>query len=281
MRNFSSSPRRALIFGAVAAAMLAGATAVAVGSATSSKAGTVKVKCPTKVLSGKKVTCRVFGRLPAGPQGPKGAQGPKGPKGPKGDKGDKGPAGASGVSGYQVVNQIFKEVFIENSGGQRGLSEVVTVGCPAGKRAIGGGTDLGTNAGQNGQQRQVTVSLSGPNGTGTAWSVQLFNNSTSIDTSIDLRIYAICASTRSAPAWADPSQARSGTPDRISQRALLDKEHLLVLGQRPEVVGDDLLQLVGHVAHGAALGELLVAGEDRQLEALEIDRLGVGLLERV
>jgi hypothetical protein len=68
------------------------------------------------------------------------------------------------------------------------------VPCPAGKRAIGGGTDLGTNAAQNGQQRQVTVSLNGSNGTGTGWSVQLLNNSTSIDTSIDLRVYAICAS---------------------------------------------------------------------------------------
>ncbi len=68
-----------------------------------------------------------------------------------------------------------------------------TVSCPAGKRVISGGTDLGTNATQNGQQRQVSVSLSGPNGTGTGWPAQLFNNSTSIDTSIDLRVYAICA----------------------------------------------------------------------------------------
>lgn len=69
-----------------------------------------------------------------------------------------------------------------------------TVACPAGKRAIGGGSNLGTNATQNGQQRQVTVSLSAPNGAGTGWSVQLFNNSTTIDTSIDLQVYAICAS---------------------------------------------------------------------------------------
>ena len=53
---------------------------------------------------------------------------------------------------------------------------------------IGGGI----NAGQNGQQRQVTVSLSAPNGTGSGWSVQLFNNSVSVDTSIDLRVYAVC-----------------------------------------------------------------------------------------
>jgi hypothetical protein len=200
MRNPSSLFRRALPLGAAALVAIVGVTAVAVaaGGATSSKAGKLKVKCPARVLAGqKKVTCRLFGKLPAGPQGPqgpKGQKGSKGDKGQKGDKGDKGATGAAGVSGYEVVNQAFQGVFIENSGSPRGLSEVKTVSCPAGKRVIGGGSDLGINAAQNGQQRQVTVSLNGPNGTGTGWSVQLFNNSTSIDTSIDLRVYAICAS---------------------------------------------------------------------------------------
>lgn len=199
MRSPSGLLRRAFPIGIAALIAVVGVAAVAMaaGNATSSKAGKVKVKCPTRVLAGqKKVTCRLFGRLPAGPQGPQGPKGPKGSKGdkgPKGDKGDKGATGPAGVSGYEVVNQTFKEVFIENSGSPRGLSEVKTVTCPAGKRVIGGGSDLGTNAAQNGQQRQVTVSLNGPNGTGTGWSVQLFNNSTTIDTSIDLRVYAICA----------------------------------------------------------------------------------------
>lgn len=196
MRNFSTLPRRAVpvLAAALAAVFAAGAIAMAAGGATGSKAGKVKVKCPSRVLAGqKKVTCRVFGALPAGPRGPQGPKGPKGAKGEKGQKGDKGATGAAGVSGYEVVNQTFKEVFVENSGGMRGLSEVKAVACPAGKRAISGGTDLGTNATQNGQQRQVTVSLSAPNGTGTAWTVQLFNNSTTIDTSIDLQVYAICA----------------------------------------------------------------------------------------
>ena len=65
--------------------------------------------------------------------------------------------------------------------------------CLSGKQVIGGGSDLGTNESQNGQQRQSIVSLSGPDGAGSGWSVQLFNNSTSIDTSIDLKVYAICA----------------------------------------------------------------------------------------
>jgi hypothetical protein len=129
----------------------------------------------------------VLGKLPRGPKGPKGA------KGAKGDTGPAGTPGSPGVSGYEVVSETFKEVFVVNSGGQRGLSEVKTVSCPSGKRALSGGFDLGTNEGQNGQARQVLVSLSGPNGPGTGWSVQLFNNSTSIDTSIDLRVFAVCA----------------------------------------------------------------------------------------
>lgn len=192
----ASFVRQAPRIGALALIAVLALAAIAL-AAGASKAGKVKVKCPARVLAGqKKVTCKVFGRLPAGPQGPQGAKGPKGSKGDKGqrgEKGDRGATGPAGVSGYEVVTQTFKEVFIENSGSPRGLSAVQTVSCPAGKRAIGGGTDLGTNPTQNGQQRQVTVSLSAPNGTGTAWSVQLFNNSTTIDTSIDLRIYAICA----------------------------------------------------------------------------------------
>jgi hypothetical protein len=191
------SVRHAPKIAALALIAVLGVAAVAL-AAGASKSGKVKVKCPARVLAGqKKVTCRVFGRMPAGPQGPqgpKGQKGSKGDKGQKGEKGDKGATGTAGVSAYEVVNQTFKEVFIENSGGMRGLSEVKTVSCPGSKRAIGGGTDLGTNATQNGQQRSVSVSLSGPNGTGTGWSVQLFNNETiGGGTSIDLRVYAICA----------------------------------------------------------------------------------------
>lgn len=197
--------RRASILAvtAIVAALAVAAAAFAAGGATASKAPKVTVKCPRAVTGGgKKVTCRLFGRLPRGEQGaqgprgqagPRGQKGEKGDKGAKGDTGPKGAAGANGVSGYEIVSQTFAGVFIQNSGGFRGLSEVKTVACPGDKRAIGGGSDLGTNPAQNGQQRQVTVSLSAPNGTGTGWSVQLFNNSTSIDTSIDLRVYAICA----------------------------------------------------------------------------------------
>jgi hypothetical protein len=197
MRKLIENRRAPALAVAVLVAILATtAIAVAVGSAaTDSRAGTVKVKCPKKVLSGRKVTCRIVGPLPGGTPGPRGPKGDRGARGEKGAKGDRGATGAPGVSGYEVVSQTFKEVLVPDSQGQRGLSEVKTVVCPGGKRALGGGADLGTNPGQAAPQRQVAVSLSAPNGTGNGWSAQLFNSSTSASASIDLRVFAICAST--------------------------------------------------------------------------------------
>lgn len=182
--RYPSSLARFLPAVVAAVALWAGivAVALAAGGAGSSKSAQLKVRCPSKVTSGAKVTCKVLGRLPHGPRGARGPQGPQGPRGLKGQKGDKGAKGDTGAKGAAGANGV--------SG-----YEVVSDSCPSGKRAIGGGADLGTNPSQNGPQRQATVSLSGPNGTGTGWSVQLFNNSTTIDTSIDLRVYAICANT--------------------------------------------------------------------------------------
>lgn len=194
MRNSSSLPRRVLLTALIAVLGAAAVATAAGGVATSSKVGRVKVRCPARVLAGHRtVTCRVFGHL-RGPRGPVGPRGPKGAKGSKGQKGDRGPTGPAGVSGYEVVSQAFKEVPVPDSESGRGLSEVKTVGCPGNKRVVGGGSDLGTNGAQNVQQRQVTVSLSGPNGAGRGWSVQLFNTSPSTPTAIDLEVFAICAS---------------------------------------------------------------------------------------
>jgi hypothetical protein len=83
-------------------------------------------------------------------------------------------------------------VFVPRSDNTRGLSAVQTVSCPGTKKAIGGGADLGTNAGQNGLQRQILLSMSAPTPTGDGWSVQLFNNAFS-DAILDVAVYAICA----------------------------------------------------------------------------------------
>lgn len=190
MRRLSNPTGRAVGVGAAALIVSLAIVAIATGAIAGDSKAKVKVKCPSGA-GGSTMTCKVVGRLPRGPMGFQGSQGSKGEKGPMGPK---GPMGGPGLSGYEVVSQLFEDVFIENSGGaQRGLSAAQIVNCPAGKRAIGGGSDLGTNATQNGAQRQVTVSLSGPNGTGTGWSVQLFNNA-GFDAQIDLKVYAICAS---------------------------------------------------------------------------------------
>jgi len=194
MHRSLNSRSRALAIGAMAAliAVALGAVALAAGGAHSSRAK-VRIKCPRTVRTGQRVTCRVFGRLPRGPRGPQGARGARGPAGQRGKTGNRGPTGPAGVSAYQVVNQVFSSVSVPKSEGSRGLSAVQTVFCPSNKRVIGGGTDLGSNEGQAAAQRDVSVSLSGPNGAGTGWSVQLFNASTSDDHSIDLRAFAICA----------------------------------------------------------------------------------------
>jgi hypothetical protein len=94
MRIPSSGARRLPVLALVAAIAVVGVSAVALAASGAgvSRAPKVKVKCPTKVLSGKKVTCRLFGKLP---QGPRGDQGPRGPKGQKGQRGEVGrPANA-------------------------------------------------------------------------------------------------------------------------------------------------------------------------------------------
>jgi len=193
MTRRSKTSSRLLALAASAAVIAAGVAAVALaaGAAYTSRAK-VTIKCPQTVRSGRRVTCRVFGRLPHGPRGPRGA---KGATGAKGKAGNRGPAGPPGVSGYQVISQSFSAVSVPKSEGSRGLSSVLSVNCPSNKRVVGGGTDLGSNAGQAAAQRDVTVSLSGPNAEGTSWTAQLFNASTTEDHSLDLRVFAICART--------------------------------------------------------------------------------------
>lgn len=70
-------------------------------------------------------------RGPAGPVGPVGPKGEPGPRGPRGLRGIAGPAGT--ISGYEVVE---RSVF-QSANPLQGTLEVM---CPAGKRAVGGGS---------------------------------------------------------------------------------------------------------------------------------------------
>lgn len=75
--------------------------------------------------------------------GPAGAQGPKGEKGEKGDTGLQGPEGISGPTGPQGppgTSASFNPQFISGFNGPNDISQkAVTVACPSGTKAIGGG----------------------------------------------------------------------------------------------------------------------------------------------
>ena len=60
-----------------------------------------------------------------------GPQGPAGPAGPKGNKGDKGDKGDPGTSGYEIVTA--------STASNLDTTKSITVPCPAGKKAVGGG----------------------------------------------------------------------------------------------------------------------------------------------
>src|SRR4051794_37098521 len=72
--------------------------------------------------------------LPAGPAGAQGLQGQQGLQGLKGDKGDKGDKGATGDVG-PATTRFFQHP-VDLAAGQ---SATLTVFCPAGQQAIGGG----------------------------------------------------------------------------------------------------------------------------------------------
>ena len=72
---------------------------------------------------------------------------------------------------------------------------------------------------------------------------------------------------------------RRGRGRSASQRCLPDEQDLRVLRQRPEVVGDDLLEPVGDLAHLRHRGQLVVAGVLGELQALDAVGVEVGRLE--
>src|SRR5918995_7434002 len=65
-----------------------------------------------------------------------------------------------------------------------------------------------------------------------------------------------------------PSRSLNGSVDP-GYRRLADEEHLRVLRQRPEIVGDDLLQLVRRLAGPGHRGDLPVPGMDREVHPLD------------
>lgn len=139
---------------------------------------------------------------PRGPQGATGPQGPQGPPGPKGDPGapgaqgimgpagpqglqgapgPTGPQGPPGVSGYQIVTAETPNDSTSPKG--------ATVLCPTGKRAVGGGAEVG-----NPQPPQVALQGTVPLASGTGW--QGFAAETSATTANwTVRVWVVCATT--------------------------------------------------------------------------------------
>jgi hypothetical protein len=83
-----------------------------------------------------------------GEPGPAGPQGDPGPKGDKGDPGDPGPPGPQGEQGVQGAPGGLAGYEIRSATtalSSQGLKTVL-VFCPAGKRSVGGGADLSSDA---------------------------------------------------------------------------------------------------------------------------------------
>ncbi len=96
-----------------------------------------------------------------------GPQGVPGPQGPQGRDGPQGPIGPSGVLGFELV---ANKAFIYGSPDGNPVTSAGNVGCPAGKRALGGGFRTFMVAPF---QKDVFVVMSRPMDNGAGWMVEM------------------------------------------------------------------------------------------------------------
>ena len=114
-----------------------------------------------------------------GLQGPKGVAGPKGATGatgPTGPIGPAGPAGPPGISGWQAVTNTFPF--------GAGVGAEISVDCPAGKKALGGGVAGGIGI--------LMVRQSAPKGAlgDRGWVAEVVNT---YNQQTNVTVWAICA----------------------------------------------------------------------------------------
>jgi hypothetical protein len=131
---------------------------------------------------------RTFGLAgPQGPQGGKGEEGARGPAGPKGDPGPAGPAGPQGPAGPTGPTGIggYQLVISPGLTATPNLTRVGSVGCPSGKKALGGGASFSPVS------AAAFMRESAPLDDGVGWGVKVFNGSTT--NSFTLFVWAICA----------------------------------------------------------------------------------------
>lgn len=137
-----------------------------------------------------------------GPQGLSGAAGPVGPSGSDGEQGAQGDVGVPGIQGpqgepgIQGVSGLASVEIISNNwskqvGGNSSNYVDGTVLCPVGKTVISGGAQAGGNYYSLSTSFPVDGGATGQDG----WtaSTSLFINKTTINTFIDITVYAICA----------------------------------------------------------------------------------------
>lgn len=116
----------------------------------------------------------------SGPQGPKGDTGATGPQGPAGSPGAPGADGADGVSGHEIANT---EVRVTST-------QTVTMPCPSGKVATGGGYSLSAVRGGPVDVTADEPVLAERDGTYVAsgWSVTATPSE-----SANVKVWAVCA----------------------------------------------------------------------------------------
>jgi hypothetical protein len=192
LKRLSRRHTTAVAYLALFAALGGSAFAAATITGKNIKNGTITGKdvknrtLGTKKLSAKAISSLSGQRGPAGPQGENGDRGPAGPSGQKGDTGPdgpQGPAGArgpSGISGWEYVTAA-KSVAVDHA-------ERISVPCPNGKKALGGGvaTDPGPYA--------TKVRETAPDGQATGWTAVVENESNaSSNNPFTGYVWAICA----------------------------------------------------------------------------------------
>jgi len=170
-------PLPAMIIACVALVVALGGVSYAAGVLPKSSVGTAQLqkkavtasKLRKNAVSAAKVKDGTLlaadfkaGQLPAGPKGD------LGPRGPKGD------AGAPGISGYEIRHET-------GNTWNPGEEVSAVVGCPSGKKALGGGLSSG---------QAIAVSVSAPSPDGQWWYVTGKNISAS---QTAVAAYVICA----------------------------------------------------------------------------------------
>jgi len=150
-------------------------------------------------VTGAKVKARTLrasdfarGQLPVGPSGAPGAPGATGPTGPA------GPAGAKGAQGLQGVPGVVGAVTVQRV--EFGLADGQTAGasvpCPAGTRAIGGGSSITplTTDGHPTISRPDSTGVTPDDGESfTGWRVQYRNPPGASTTAGTVQAFALCA----------------------------------------------------------------------------------------